>query len=134
SQALQLAMADDAGHIEEANSKPAPLDGVLNEEHNKERMEQLSADRKAEEKNAGNPWKYQTDGHNEREYNISADNERHETTHFTAVDQWGNVAACTTSIERIYGSGIMIPGHGFLLNNHLTDFSTEPGSVNEPNG
>lgn len=134
SQALQLAMADDAEHIEDTNFKSAPLDGLLNEDYIKERMEQLSADRKAEEKTAGNPWKYQKEGHNEREYKISADNEGHETTHFTAVDQWGNVAACTTSIERIYGSGIMVPGHGFLLNNHLTDFSTEPGSVNEPNG
>lgn len=133
-QALQLAMADDAMHIEDTNFEPAPLDGLLHEDYIKERLEQLSADRKAEEKTAGNPWKYQKDGHSEQEHKVSADNEGLETTHFTAVDQWGNVAACTTSIERIYGSGIMVPGHGFLLNNHLTDFSTEPGSVNEPNG
>lgn len=134
SQTLQLAIADDARHIEDTNFKPAPLDGLLHEDYIKERLNQLSVERKAEEKTAGNPWKYQNHGHSEREQKISADNEGFETTHFTAVDQWGNVAACTTSIERIYGSGIMVPGYGFLLNNHLTDFSTEPGSINEPNG
>lgn len=134
SQTLQLAIADDARHIEDTNFKPAPLDGLLHEDYIKERLNQLSVERKAEEKTAGNPWKYQKHGHSEREQKISADNEGFETTHFTAVDQWGNVAACTTSIERIYGSGIMVPGYGFLLNNHLTDFSTEPGSINEPNG
>lgn len=133
-QALQLAMADDAKYIEDTNFKPAPLDGLLHEDYIKERLGQMSADRNAEEKTAGNPWKYQKDRHSEQEHKVSADNEGLETTHFTAVDQWGNIAACTTSIERIYGSGIMVPGYGFLLNNHLTDFSPAPGSVNEPNG
>lgn len=134
SQTLQLALADDDVHIEDTNFTPAPLDGVLDEDYIKEHMEQLSLDRKAEEKTAGDPWKYQKEGHSDREQGMSSSHEGLETTHFTAVDQWGNVAACTTSIERIYGSGIMVPGYGFLLNNHLTDFSTDPDGVNGPNG
>jgi gamma-glutamyltranspeptidase / glutathione hydrolase len=48
------------------------------------------------------------------------------TTHFSIVDQWGNVVSYTTTIEQTWGSGIMVPGYGFLLNNELTDFNFTP--------
>ena len=46
------------------------------------------------------------------------------TSHFTVVDRQGNVAAMTTSVESIFGSGRMVGG--FVLNNQLTDFSFAP--------
>ncbi len=45
------------------------------------------------------------------------------TTHLTTADKWGNVAAYTLTIEQTGGSGIVVPGRGFLLNNELTDFN-----------
>jgi gamma-glutamyltranspeptidase/glutathione hydrolase len=39
------------------------------------------------------------------------------------VDQWGNVVSYTTTIEAGWGTGIMVPGYGFMLNNELTDFN-----------
>ena len=48
-----------------------------------------------------------------------------ETTHLVAADRWGNVASFTLTIEQTGGSGITVPGRGFLLNNELTDFSLE---------
>ncbi|MGF1653072.1 MAG: gamma-glutamyltransferase [Actinomycetales bacterium] len=45
------------------------------------------------------------------------------TTHLTTADRWGNVVAYTLTIEQTGGSGITVPGRGFLLNNELTDFS-----------
>ncbi|MEY7973034.1 gamma-glutamyltransferase [Saccharomonospora xinjiangensis] len=45
------------------------------------------------------------------------------TTHLSVVDKWGNVVAYTLTIEQTGGSGITVPGRGFLLNNELTDFS-----------
>ncbi|SDG12940.1 gamma-glutamyltranspeptidase / glutathione hydrolase [Lentzea fradiae] len=44
------------------------------------------------------------------------------TTHLTVADRWGNVVAYTLTIEAEGGSGIVVPGRGFLLNNELTDF------------
>ncbi|MBM7856900.1 gamma-glutamyltransferase [Lentzea nigeriaca] len=44
------------------------------------------------------------------------------TTHLTTADRWGNVVAYTLTIEAEGGSGIVVPGRGFLLNNELTDF------------
>lgn len=48
------------------------------------------------------------------------------TTHICVVDQWGNMASFTTTIEDIFGSAMMVPGRGFFLNNELTDFDLSP--------
>ncbi|MCW2736389.1 gamma-glutamyltransferase [Nocardioides sp.] len=53
-----------------------------------------------------------------------ADTENISTTNLTVADRWGNVVEYTLTIEQTGGSGIVVPGHGFLLNNELTDFST----------
>ncbi|MGW2444723.1 gamma-glutamyltransferase [Streptomyces sp. NPDC001494] len=57
------------------------------------------------------------------------------TTHLTVADKWGNVVAYTLTIEQTGGSGITVPGRGFLLNNELTDFSFTPAdpAVHDPN-
>ncbi|MFF3734411.1 gamma-glutamyltransferase [Streptomyces sp. NPDC002476] len=57
------------------------------------------------------------------------------TTHLTTADKWGNIVAYTLTIEQTGGSGITVPGRGFLLNNELTDFSFAPASpaVHDPN-
>ncbi|WP_109509564.1 gamma-glutamyltransferase [Nocardioides speluncae] len=52
------------------------------------------------------------------------DTENISTTNLTVADRWGNVVEYTLTIEQTGGSGIVVPGRGFLLNNELTDFST----------
>ncbi len=56
---------------------------------------------------------------------VAEDTENESTTHLTVADRWGNVVAYTLTIEQTGGSGIVVPGRGFLLNNELTDFTTE---------
>ena len=51
------------------------------------------------------------------------------TTHLVTADKWGNVASYTLTIEQTGGSGITVPGYGFLLNNELTDFNFTPLSI-----
>jgi gamma-glutamyltranspeptidase/glutathione hydrolase len=51
------------------------------------------------------------------------DTENTETTNLTVADRWGNVVEYTLTIEQTGGSGIVVPGRGFLLNNELTDFT-----------
>ncbi len=65
----------------------------------------------------------------------SANSERQSTTHLTVSDRFGNVVSYTFTIEQIGGSGIVVPGYGFLLNNELTDFNfvpTVPPGANDP--
>ena len=50
-----------------------------------------------------------------------------ETTHLSVVDAERNAVALTTTLEQSYGSKIVVPGAGFLLNNEMGDFNAGPG-------
>jgi gamma-glutamyltranspeptidase / glutathione hydrolase len=52
------------------------------------------------------------------------------TTHFSVIDKHGNLVAATITLNFFYGSGLMIPGTGILLNNQMDDFSSKPGVPN----
>lgn len=60
-----------------------------------------------------------------REPGDRPDTEGLSTTNLTVADRHGNVVEYTLTIEQTGGSGIVVPGRGFLLNNELTDFTTE---------
>jgi gamma-glutamyltranspeptidase / glutathione hydrolase len=53
--------------------------------------------------------------------------ESEETTHFSVVDKDGNMVSMTYTLEFGYGSGIVVEGGGYLLNNELGDFNAIPG-------
>jgi gamma-glutamyltranspeptidase/glutathione hydrolase len=57
------------------------------------------------------------------------------TNHFVVTDRFGDVVSYTNTIEELGGSGIVVPGRGFLLNNELTDFDFAPlqPGVPDPN-
>jgi gamma-glutamyltranspeptidase/glutathione hydrolase len=55
------------------------------------------------------------------------------TNHFVVADRFGDVVSYTNTIEQLGGSGIVVPGRGFLLNNELTDFNFAPAVPNDPN-
>ncbi len=52
------------------------------------------------------------------------------TTHFSIVDRWGNAVANTYTLNTEFGSGVVVEGAGFLLNNEMDDFSIKPGASN----
>ena len=54
-----------------------------------------------------------------------------ETTHFSVVDQERNAVSLTYTLEAGYGSAIVVPGAGFLLNNEMGDFNAGPGLTND---
>ena len=53
-----------------------------------------------------------------------------DTTHYSIVDQWGNAVSNTYTLNWNYGSGVVVEGAGFLLNNEMDDFSVKPGVPN----
>jgi gamma-glutamyltranspeptidase/glutathione hydrolase len=53
------------------------------------------------------------------------------TTHYSIVDAAGNAAAITTTLNSAYGSGVVVRGAGFLLNNEMDDFAAAPGRPNQ---
>lgn len=53
-----------------------------------------------------------------------------ETTHYSIADEQGNLVAVTYTLNAGYGSGVTVPGAGFLLNDEMDDFAGKPGSPN----
>lgn len=56
--------------------------------------------------------------------------ESHQTTHFSIVDKDGNAVSNTYTLNFDYGSGVVVKGAGFLLNDEMDDFSAKPGVAN----
>lgn len=62
--------------------------------------------------------------------NMRAPFESHETTHFSVIDADGNAVSNTYTLNFSYGSKLMVPGTGILLNNQMDDFTAKPGAAN----
>jgi len=56
--------------------------------------------------------------------------EGHSTSHFSILDRAGNAIAMTYTLNTDFGSGVVVKGGGFLLNNEMDDFSAKPGVAN----
>ena len=53
-----------------------------------------------------------------------------DTTHFSIIDKWGNAVSNTTTINYTFGSGVIVDGAGFILNDEMDDFSVKAGVPN----
>jgi len=62
--------------------------------------------------------------------NVRPGLEPHQTTHFSIVDADGNAVSNTYTLNWDYGSGVVVKGAGFLLNDEMDDFSSKPGVAN----
>lgn len=56
--------------------------------------------------------------------------EKPQTTHFSIVDRWGNAVSNTYTLNGWFGSGVVVEGAGFILNDEMDDFSAKPGAPN----
>jgi gamma-glutamyltranspeptidase/glutathione hydrolase len=56
--------------------------------------------------------------------------EDEETTHFSIIDAGGNIVSATQTVNLLYGSGLVAPGTGVLLNDEMDDFALKPGTPN----
>ncbi|CAH0344536.1 gamma-glutamyltransferase [Bacillus sp. CECT 9360] len=127
-EAMRLTFSDKLAYMGDPEFVDIPMKGLHHPDYIKERQNLINWTSRNTEIDCGNPWLYQESTNKKGE--VKDFETGGETTHFTAVDRWGNIAACTSSIEHVMGSGIMVPGYGFLLNNDLTDFYPEPGHNN----
>jgi gamma-glutamyltranspeptidase len=56
--------------------------------------------------------------------------EKPQTLHYSIVDRWGNAVSNTMTLNGWFGSGVVVEGAGFLLNDEMDDFSVKPGVPN----
>ena len=129
-----IAFADRNAYLGDSDFIDVPVTGLLSQAFADERRELIGDTRLLRPVPAGDPWPYDDGVGSATEGSVSTQTDG-STTHLTVADRWGNVVSYTFTIEQISGSGIAVPGYGFLLNNELTDFDTNPDHpANAPAG
>ncbi|MCW2822949.1 MAG: gamma-glutamyltransferase [Marmoricola sp.] len=124
-EASALAFADRAKYLGDPAYVKVPLRNLLSDRFAAERACAIDPDHAATKPvPAGNAASYDGRCGTPITGTVAPDTENINTTNLTATDRWGNVVEYTLTIEQTGGSGITLPGRGFLLNNELTDFST----------
>ena len=114
----RLAYADRAMHLGDPDFWDNPIEMLVSKQYAFDRTKLI----KSEKANKSKDIAAGTSTH-----------ESMETTHYSAIDQWGNTVAITTTINFSYGNRKIVDGAGFLLNNEMDDFTAKPGIPRVPN-
>lgn len=115
-EAERRSYADRANYLGDIDFVDVPIDSLTDNNYIKKRMSSFSWDKatKSSELSHGKILGY----------------ESNETTHYSIVDQFGNAASVTTTLNTGFGSKVFVKGAGFFLNNEMDDFSSKPGVQN----
>ncbi len=125
-EATRLAYADRALYLGDPDFTNVPLRCLLSQSFADKRQKLIGPQAAMSPVAAGN---CASPGGGRR---ASSDGEGPNTTHLTVADRHGTVVTYTFTIEQTGGSGMVVPGRGFLLNNELTDFDFTTGKANSP--
>jgi gamma-glutamyltranspeptidase/glutathione hydrolase len=133
-EATRLAFADRNAYVGDSDYQPVPVQGLLDPAFAATRR--CLVGNKALTSPVAPGLPFAKDG--SCPTSKTAANRVHEgtqTNHLVVADKWGNVVSYTNTIEQVAGSGITVPGRGFLLNNEMTDFDFAPAtpSTYDPN-
>lgn len=112
---FKLAFADRAKYMADTNFVTVPLGGLTSQAYADKRAQDIDLNVAMEQAAPDDPSPY----------------EHTDTTHFSVADVDGNCVAITKTINYYFGSGVMVDSYGFMMNNQMDDFSTDPESVNK---
>lgn len=108
-------MFEDRGkYMGDTDFLKVPLTGLTSKEYAKELVKKIDLNKSAEKVQYGNPSKYESGS----------------TTHFSIMDKEGNMVAITKTINYFFGSGVVVPGTGIIMNDEMDDFDAAPGRSN----
>lgn len=115
-ESMKRAYADRSKYLGDSDFVDVPLAGITSKEYAAVQRAEIDPNFATNSKDVlpGDPVGY----------------ESNETTHFSIVDKFGNAVSNSYTINFSYGSGIVVEGAGFLLNNEMDDFSSKPGVPN----
>ena len=132
-EASRLAFADRNAYLADPEYVDTPVAGLLSKAYAARRRELINPEQASVHAPAGDPYPFQNDVSVPLRPNANKLlAEGAHTTHLTVSDKDGNVVSYTYTIESWGGSGIVVPGYGFLLNNEMTDFDFSGPAPNVP--
>ncbi len=114
---MNLAFADRVEFLGDPAFTPVPTAALTHKAYADTLRKKISRTRHLSEPEPGDPWEFLS--------HID-----HHTTHFGVVDEMGNAASGTATVNTPFATCITVPGTGILLNNEMDDFVTEPGKPN----
>jgi len=117
-EAMKLAFADRAHWLGDPDFAPVPR-GLIDPEYIKQLSAKIDLKRVTSVEAQGQPPRALDDTFGKKH-----------TTHIAAADAAGNWVAITTTVNTAFGSKVIVPGTGVILNNQMDDFSIEPGVPN----
>ncbi len=113
-EAMKRVFADRSRYMGDTDFVQVPVKGLISKKYAEELRRAISPEGAGEKIPAGNPVPYESGG----------------TSHLSVIDKEGNLVALTQTINYFFGSGVLVPGTGILLNNEMDDFVPKPGSMN----
>jgi gamma-glutamyltranspeptidase/glutathione hydrolase len=110
-EAMKLAYADRYRHLGDTDFVKVPLKGFISKAYGAQQASRIDVNRAKPAKalGAGDPWKFESPS----------------TTHFSIADAAGNAVSTTYTLGADFGSGVMVEGTGFVLNNQMNNYSHE---------
>jgi gamma-glutamyltranspeptidase / glutathione hydrolase len=116
SSAMQAAFADRAEYLGDADFTNVPVNGLISPKYAKKLFNEISSTKalNKSDRSFGNPFLFDKD----------------QTTHFSIMDIEGNAISSTQTINGYFGSSVVAPGTGIVLNNEMDDFATKVGASN----
>jgi gamma-glutamyltranspeptidase/glutathione hydrolase len=132
-EASRLAFADRNAYLADPDYVEAPVQGLMSKDYAARRRELINPSRAGYQAAAGDPYPFQNDVSVPLRPPVAKLlAEGAHTTHLTVSDKQGNIVSYTFTIESWGGSGITVPGYGFILNNEMTDFDFSGPHPNVP--
>ncbi|KRC03095.1 gamma-glutamyltransferase [Duganella sp. Root198D2] len=135
-EAARLAFADRNAYLADPEYVDAPVEGLLSKDYAARRRELIDPTQAHYYAQPGDPYLFQQDPSVPLRPAGAAKarllSESAHTTHLAVSDKDGNIVAYTFTIESWGGSGITVPGYGFILNNEMTDFDFTGPHPNVP--
>jgi len=120
-EALRYSFADRNRYVGDPDYVDVPLQGLLDPAYAATRRCLITDQAAASPVAPGDPHQPYTGCSSPGTATTAADHEQ-STNNVVTADRWGNVVAYTNTIEQFAGTGMAVPGYGFLLNNEMTDF------------
>lgn len=127
------AFADRFAYMADPTRVPVPLDGLLSKEYAAALAKTVDPQTAITERTAGDPWQFQA-GSGAPNAGGSPGSSTESTTHLATMDSAGNAVALTQTLLSAWGSRVVVPGTGVLLNNGMMWYNPEPGTSNSIEG
>ena len=129
-EALRRVFLDRFRYLGDPTFEPVPFEGLLSDGYATERRATIDLSRATPMIDPGNPWKFQPGGGETTPPFRTITPDPGHTTHLTVVDRDRNMVSLTSTLGASFGSAIVVPGTGILLNNLVTWFDPRPGTQN----